>query len=52
VTGFQIEDGGYGYATPPQVTVEGFPDLKVTAKLEFGTDLMRNGRLAELILEQ
>lgn len=50
ITGFQILEGGYGYTTPPRVKVTGFPRARVTAKIEFGTDLKRNGRLAELTI--
>lgn len=51
LTGLNIGDGGYGYTTAPRVNVAGFPDVKVTAKIEFGTELRKNGRLAELRIE-
>ncbi len=50
VTGFKITNPGYGYLSTPQISVVGYPDLRVEAKLEFGTDLHGNGRVASLSL--
>lgn len=48
LTGFIITDPGYGYTTPPAVTVVGFPDAKIKAEISFGTELNSNGRLSTL----
>lgn len=48
VTGFKIVDAGSGYLTAPNVTVVGFPDLKVEVKIEASTDFAKNGRVAEI----
>ncbi|MDA7915973.1 hypothetical protein N9B94_01915 [Verrucomicrobia bacterium] len=48
VTGFVITDAGYGYTVAPNVTVAGFPSLKVKATLEFSTEFKQNGRLSKI----
>ncbi|MBG87589.1 MAG: hypothetical protein CMO80_11910 [Verrucomicrobiales bacterium] len=45
---YKPQDGGFGYTTPPQICVDGFPDLKLRAKLAFGTELKGNGRLVDV----
>jgi hypothetical protein len=50
VVRFDIADAGAGYTTPPAVTVDGFPDLSVTAALSFGTDLATNGSIDQLAI--
>jgi len=48
VVRFDILDAGAGYTMPPAVTVDGFPDLSVTATLTYGTDLATNGSIDRL----
>ncbi len=48
IIGFEIEDGGAGYTTPPTITVSGFPSLRVAAQMHFGTDLKTNGSIKGL----
>ena len=48
VVRFDVADAGTGYTTPPTVTVDGLPDVAVTATLAFGTDLATNGSVASL----
>ncbi len=48
VVRFDVVDGGAGYTTPPTATVDGRPDVAVTATLAFGTDLQTNGSVASL----
>ncbi|HVX14987.1 MAG TPA: hypothetical protein VHC22_27600 [Pirellulales bacterium] len=43
-----ITDPGSGYNSPPSVTIPGFPDIALTAKLAFGSDLKKNGSLASV----
>src|SRR5262249_20800938 len=39
---FEITDPGYGYSSPPTITVPGFKYLKAEAKLFFGKDFDTN----------
>lgn len=48
VASITITNAGYGYSSPPQVTVEGLGDAKLTAILSFGTDLQANGSIKEI----
>ena len=48
VTGLRITSAGYGYLTPPRVTVAGHEDIRIEATLGFSTDLRKNGRVTEL----
>jgi hypothetical protein len=50
VVGFTINDAGSGYSSAPHVSVQGMPDLKVTATLSFATDFARNGSVKELAI--
>lgn len=50
VVGFEITDPGYGYTTPPTITVVGHPDVRAIATIAFDPDFTRNGRLATLSL--
>lgn len=40
-----LTNAGAGYTTPPQVAVEGLPDVEITAAVTFSRDLPTNGRL-------
>ncbi|PQO45166.1 hypothetical protein [Blastopirellula marina] len=48
VTGLTITSGGAGYSSPPQVVIAGYPDVKIKADVEFGTDLRTNGKVTSL----
>jgi len=48
---FEITDPGYGYSSPPTLTVPGFKDLKAEAKLSFGKDCDANGSVELITLE-
>lgn len=50
VTGFVITDGGYGYTTPPTVTVPGFNGVSASVRLAFGPDFEKNGSVAAISL--
>ena len=45
---FDLVDPGAGYTTPPNVAIEGLPDVTTTARLEFGTDLATNGSIESI----
>ncbi|MFI4852801.1 MAG: hypothetical protein ACIAZJ_27125 [Gimesia chilikensis] len=51
VTGFNITRAGSGYTTPPRITVAGYPDLQITAALQFGPDFSQNGSLKSLTIK-
>jgi hypothetical protein len=38
-----ITDPGFGYSSPPKVSVKGFEKVHLEAKLKFDTDLKKNG---------
>jgi len=48
ITGFKITDAGAGYSSPPDITVEGIPDVHVMAEVTYGKDLATNGQIASL----
>ena len=52
VTGFEVIDPGYGYSSPPDVAVPGFPGLTVNISLKYGADLKQNGGVTEIELSQ
>lgn len=51
VTGIKIINPGAGYLTPPTVTIAGYPDLRITARLTFGKNLNTNGTIQSLTIE-
>lgn len=51
VTGFKITSPGSGFTTPPRVSVAGYPDLKVTATLNFSRNFQQNGSIKTLTVE-
>jgi hypothetical protein len=50
LTGFKVVDGGFGYSSPPKITLVGHPEMKIEAIVEYSTDLDRNGRISEVRL--
>lgn len=48
VTGIQIVEAGAGYTSLPKISVAGYGDVKVTAKIEFSKDIRANGRITSL----
>lgn len=50
VTRFEITDPGFGYTSPPIVSVTGFKDLKAEVKLSFGKDVESNGSIESIAL--
>lgn len=52
IVGFEITSPGYGYTTPPNVSVPGMADVSATVKLAYGKDMEANGAVAEITLSQ
>jgi hypothetical protein len=50
VTRFEITDPGFGYTSPPTVSVPGFKDLKAEVKLSLGKDFDSNGSIESILL--
>lgn len=48
ITGYEITDGGAGYASPPNVSVAGFEDAHPKVALNFGKDFESNGAVASM----
>jgi hypothetical protein len=43
-----VTDPGFGYSTPPQITVSGHPDAKFLVTLSFDKDFQKNGSIAAI----
>ncbi len=43
-----IKKAGSGYSATPKVTVRGYPNVKVKAKVAYGTDFSANGQIVRL----
>ncbi|MGC3971752.1 MAG: hypothetical protein QM775_31745 [Pirellulales bacterium] len=50
VTKIVVTKPGAGYTTPPTITVPGYEQTKLTAKLHFDRDLKKNGSIAAIDL--
>jgi hypothetical protein len=48
VTGFTITNAGFGYSSPPQLSLQGMPDVPLVATLSFDTDFGKNGAVKEI----
>ncbi|MFT5027892.1 MAG: hypothetical protein ACI9VS_000311 [Candidatus Binatia bacterium] len=48
VTEIILTDPGYGYSSPPKVTLPGFPKLAIDISLKFGADLKKNGGVTSI----
>lgn len=46
-----VIDPGFGYSTPPQVTVKGYPDAEFTVTLKLDKDLQKNGSISRIELK-
>jgi len=47
-----MTSGGYGYTTPPTVSVPGIAGAAAKVELAFGKDFETNGRVAEITVAQ
>jgi hypothetical protein len=50
VTGFVVTDPGFGYSSPPAVTVKDMPSVQATAALGYSTDFSKNGSIRSITL--
>ncbi len=50
VTEIKLLDAGAGYSSMPRIEVVGYPDAKVSAMVEYGIDLITNGKIGSLTL--
>jgi hypothetical protein len=46
VTGFEVSSGGYGYSSPPKVSVPGVKDFSCEVKLGFSKTFEKNGSVS------
>jgi hypothetical protein len=52
VIGYEITSGGYGYTTPPSVSVPGFAGAAAKVDLSFGKDFDTNGSVSAITVSQ
>ncbi|MCW2974662.1 MAG: hypothetical protein JWN72_2935 [Thermoleophilia bacterium] len=48
VASVRLRSGGAGYSSLPTLRVAGYPQLRLSAKLAYGTNLATNGRIAQI----
>lgn len=51
IVGFEVEDGGSGYSSPPSVFVDGFGPVATRVDLAFGPDLETIGSVRAIALD-
>jgi hypothetical protein len=52
IVGFEITNAGYGYTTPPSVSVPGVEGAMPKVELSYGKDFERNGSIAGIAITQ
>ena len=50
VTGFVVTSPGYGYSSPPTVSLQGGPDVQAIVTLAFDPDFSKNGSIKSVVL--
>ena len=45
---FNIIDPGFGYSSPPRISLFGFEDLNVEATVSYDAGFIENGRISEV----
>lgn len=50
VVGVKIVDGGFGYSSPPSVSIKGHPEIVARASLSFSKDFKKNGAVSGVTL--
>ena len=50
IIGYEITSGGYGYTTPPTVTVPGMPGATAKVEIVYGKDMEANGSVAAITM--
>jgi len=48
VVSIRIVQAGSGYSSPPSVSIEGHPEIKLIAKVSYGKDLATNGSISSI----
>jgi hypothetical protein len=48
----EVTDGGAGYSSAPEVTVEGTEGVKLIATVSFGIELETNGSVKQIAVEE
>lgn len=48
IVGYEIIRGGFGYTTPPTVSVPGMPSVSAKVEIAFGKDMEANGSIAAI----
>lgn len=48
LVGVNVDDGGHGYLSPPNVVVAGFEDVRLECNIEFSEDIASNGRVVSI----
>ena len=50
VTGLVVTNPGYGYSSPPNVSLQGGPDVQAVVTLAFDPDFGKNGSIKSVAL--
>jgi hypothetical protein len=50
VTGFVVTNAGYGYSSPPSVSLQGGPDVQTVVTLAFDPNFSKNGSIQSVAL--
>jgi hypothetical protein len=52
VIGYEVTGGGYGYTTPPSVSVPGFAGTGAKVEITFGKDFETNGAMSAITVAE
>jgi hypothetical protein len=52
VISFQIRSGGFGYTSPPQIIVPGYPHTSAVAEISFSQNFDENGSVSGIALRE
>lgn len=52
ITNIVITNPGFGYSSPPDITINGMPEVQLKAELHFDTDLKRNGSVKSVVVKK
>ena len=52
IIGYEITSGGYGYTTPPAVSVPGMEGATAKVEIAYGKDFETNGAIAAITILQ
>jgi hypothetical protein len=51
VVGFHLISGGYGYSSPPTISIPGYRDVAATVELSYSNDFAKNGAISAIKLK-